>query len=169
MSQSKIKPSLIKTILIVIGTVLLCGSLWYLFDSRQVASPTQKDTTNNSTSTPNPQDLEKSRAFLQDFYTKYYYAVSAPSNPDIESAQKLKDTNLTEAFKAKIATLTGFDPIICAQELPTSPHQITATDPYNLNVEGTYGTDNPTTLKFKVTLSQELEVLKIDTITCPAN
>jgi hypothetical protein len=159
----------LETILMVVVAVLIVGVGVYVYDHRKTATDNavkNSSTTTTATTTSKP-DTAKAKATLQEFYDAYLQAAgtgpdSAPDSAKMKALVKQYGTSdfLTTYTNAE----RNFDPVMCAQDAPTSVivDSVTASgNGFDGQVHGTYS-GGPSRMGVKLDSSY-----KIKSITCP--
>jgi cytoskeletal protein RodZ len=169
-------------ILVIIGIIGFTG--WYVWHSKQNTDKTLNDTSNSSqsnpatgkksssnpstTTTPKLHTAQEAVNFVQDVYSSYVKASTNSSTGEPTGstvALNAIKSDLTSDFYSKAQATNGYDPILCAQDIPLSVStKLSSSTQGNatVNATTTWGSSSPQT--FPVTV--DLTSLKISAITC---
>ncbi len=105
-------------------TLVLMGLIWWFFKAQEVSAPAGVvGYSSKAESQSKSSDHQKETDFINEFYKKYYYSLSAPENSETESFEQLKNSYLDSDFAA---TITGKEKesLLCTAENLRDPYTV---------------------------------------------
>lgn len=161
--------TIIEAILIFIIAGIIGGTGWYVWHSQKNADKSYDNSSNSSTTTtPKLHTAQEAVNFVQNTYNSYIKVSTNPSTGEPTGstvALNAIKSDLTSDFYSKAQATNGYDPILCAQDIPLSAStKLSSSTQGNatVNATTTWGSSSPQT--FPVTV--DLTSLKISAISC---
>jgi len=158
-------------ILVIVGIIGFTG--WFVWHSKQNTDKTLNDTSNSSqsnpstgkksssnpsTTTPKLHTAQEAVNFVQDVYGSYVKASTNPNTGEPAGstvALNAIKSDLTSDFYNKAQATNGYDPILCAQDIPLSVStKLSSSTQGNATVNATtiWGSSSPQTFQLRLIL-----------------